>query len=473
MLPNVLIAWAHAEPKVTKPVAQIPVADVAISFAAAEKVLADEISRRLKRRGVRVYHYEESPEIDLGSKLGASLERTYGEVRLVVVLHSCSYERSPHTAVELQAALGGRAAKGGIIVVRCDSTTLPSELEQLTWWSVDRGTDRLVQALLRLLGHRPLGGPIALVIASTATSALLVWFLAALGFRSLGRWPDVAFIATALLPMAWFASVRMLPSLVQRCRSRRSNLAVLMQSRVERQIDWLGPYLAWLVAGIAIVGVASGLVVQREIRTEQDAAAALVTDLEVEHRRYWQLMGEVTGLASRLPGSVPTLDVDAAGRLQSQYQNRLAAASVVGQTIRDRLQAVPSVSADPAVAEYETGMLDLERNGDRNLGYQVQRLAEALAPGVERSEAIHRRQLVAKILTDWNALFAHQLIECDERFADVRRVLKERRDAHAERWRGVVRDATSASPRRAFPSRIAPSPDPADRPSHPQTRAHP
>ena len=64
------------------------VCDVAISVSSKNLKEAESLASLLKRRGLRVYYYEESLEVTLGVDLKDELQKIYGEAPCVIALCS-------------------------------------------------------------------------------------------------------------------------------------------------------------------------------------------------------------------------------------------------------------------------------------------------------------------------------------------------------------------------------------------------
>ena len=413
-------------------------ADIAISFAAPDKAVADEVSRRLKRRGLAVYHWEESPEITLGQALAPTLDVVYRNAAAVIVLFSVHYLQSPHTGRELTAALAGSAAQEGVFLVRLDQTAVPDALSKRAWWDLGRGTTPLVDAVARRFGRRPLTRHAMFAGAALVTAAFLVWVLVALGFRVPTRWPDSGFLLAAFLPLAWFVGVHVAPVALSQAVGRRRPGRLVLQSVVERRVEFVGPYLAWLVVLALVIVAALGVQVRRQVLATSERAAALQADLEIAHRTYYQAMSDVTRLASTAPASVPALDARRLEAIRSSYRTTVADALSQGAHIRRTLVDRAEFGASVEAEDYRTCLVSLETNANRNLGHQVDRLAEAAPPGISHSELLQRKHRLAGLLTMWNTRFAQQLIECDGRFTTLRRSLSSRRGSYASHWRGVL-----------------------------------
>ncbi|MBB4966442.1 toll/interleukin-1 receptor domain-containing protein [Saccharothrix violaceirubra] len=132
--------------------------DVALSYASADRAVAEEIAGRLTALGHRVF-YDQARQAELwGTELPVVLERIYGrESRYCVVLVSRHYVESVWAREEFRSALAGALfgpdRADSVLPLRLDDTALPGLRPTVAYLDHRRlGTDAVVRLLLEKLG---------------------------------------------------------------------------------------------------------------------------------------------------------------------------------------------------------------------------------------------------------------------------------------------------------------------------------
>ena len=141
-------------------------ADVALSFAAAQRDYVDQVAAALKARGVRCF-YDADEEIGLwGKYLAEELPAIYSEqAAAVVVFVSAEYAARDWTRLERRAALNRAVLERGeyVLPARFDDTALPGLLSDVSYVDLRTRTPQRFAAMiaekLAILGIGPSSSP--------------------------------------------------------------------------------------------------------------------------------------------------------------------------------------------------------------------------------------------------------------------------------------------------------------------------
>lgn len=415
--------------------------DVAISFGSADIKVAEEIRQRLRRRGVSVYLYVHTPEETLGADLVATLRFVYSTATLVVSIVSAHYN-TEHTRVELEAALSGEAANGGVIPVRVDDAPLPEPLQRSAWWSIAQGTDGLINALLAKLRRRPLTTPWVLMACLALSAVLGVYVLGVLGFRSLRRWPDAAFHIAIVAPLAWVGFTRTLPHLIGRRRARRLRGTVLLQTPLLRAIEFSSSYLIAAVFVIGVVASAYATVVARDVRTAYAMRSIALATLESRWTDLHGMVVTLDGIAARAATAFLPNDREKSAELSAIFQTKLDQAKTLGSTLHDSLSDSTELASDDLGVLLECSQTIL-RVLDRYIGHQVIELARPPTNGQSADSDLVGRKAKADLIISYGVLLHSTLKSADDAYAALRVSLEKHQSSWSRRWAGVVQTAVA------------------------------
>lgn len=411
--------------------------DIAISVANPDLATAQELARRLEARGLRTYLYEESPETTLGSDLRNKLHAVYSQVPIILVLLSSEY-RTTYTQIELQAALGGVASSEGVIPVLLDSTPIAAELAGRTYYTLERGSDGLVNAVLLKLRRRPFRPVVmgtAAIVSSLVGALAVVWIL---GFGDMSRFPDWLLIGLTVLPAIWAFVFRLGPWVLTAMRARRLPSQILLQSPLQAKLDSAGIYTGWLFATALPLAVAGAVVVSQDISNQLRARHALARDIRATYSDFYSAATTVTTLAARASTLIRLEDQPAAATLAIEYDSSRRKLDEMVERMTAQMTGAVYLQGSDATQGLTDCLQLLQRTADRYMGHQIQRLAatpsEALAPHLE----LERRVSVSETLSSYNMLFSESLLACDSRLTDLMSSIKAENDRFARTWHSVI-----------------------------------
>ncbi len=137
-----------------------PVYDLAVSYAGADRKVAEKIATALKRKGYRVYYDRFEPAKLLGEDLTTALGEIYEkQSRYCLVLISKSYVAKPWTNHERQFALSRalQQRRAYILPLKLDGTDLPGLSPSVGYLDIRNSS---VPEVCRLLAQK-LGAPAA------------------------------------------------------------------------------------------------------------------------------------------------------------------------------------------------------------------------------------------------------------------------------------------------------------------------
>lgn len=138
--------------------------DIALSFSAEDKWIANDIYLMLKKAGFNVYCSTNNPDF-AGGFLRTELRDIYKKSIINVMLLSCLYENKPNdsiVAMERRELLHRhlRNEAYSLFILRVDNVTIPNDIEQLTVQTIqDVGINGATKMIInRLINCYSVGG---------------------------------------------------------------------------------------------------------------------------------------------------------------------------------------------------------------------------------------------------------------------------------------------------------------------------
>ena len=407
--------------------------DVAISTASQDVELAGHIAAMLKRRGLRVYFYVHDIEQTLGFDLKTRLREIYGTASMVIAICSKAYD-TEYTRLEQEAAFAGRAGVRGLIPVKVDSAAIPPVYQDLTYWDLQEGTTGLVHAISRRFKKQSLSTPAWLMLATLITIGFYSFFLNRLGFNQPSRMPDLLFFIAGGMPAIWVLLFRLGPPTINRLRSRRK--PPLQQVVLERHLDTLGPYFAWLFGMTLILFGGYGYQRSRDLKVEANSLETLSRDLTLSFEEYYRDFALITTLAAR---SNLENDTSVAQQITIEFEEAVDRFSLTGARLRRRSENAALLSASESTKKFLEKTVALERIADRNIGYQIRELARTSDSFPSQEMQRRNRALKKKMLADWNGHFFNEMMDCQEKFRGLQGDLEMEIGAFRNQWQSILR----------------------------------
>lgn len=409
---------------------------VAVSFAAEDEKIADEIVERLREIGITAYHYKQSPDVTLGSDLVKTLDRVFSKAPIVVVIHSRHYH-TEYTAVELEAALSGAAATDGLVVVRADNYDLPEFLQSRTFWPLNQGTRSLVTSIAKKLGRRPVGPFALLGICMLITAALTIFFISWLGFSRPTRSPDAILWFAATIPFGWYLLAEVTPRIIGLVHRQRS--AGSLRGRVERVLDVGRPVLMAIAILSTISFVAFGWKEHQIIVDRFEETQALIRDTSAKRVELWSELTNISTLALKSAQTFPPQQIDLSIEYANEFERKVSTIQTICEEVSTRITKENSPATGRNAEEIVVLLDKLSTlTLDSWLGHQVRRLAEV--KGAHLSEQVYaaNRKAISDTMLSYNQLLTQQMLELDTAWSALELDLANRVSDLQSNWVGVI-----------------------------------
>lgn len=411
------------------------ICDVAISVSSKNLKEAESLASLLKRRGLRVYYYEESLEATLGVDLTNQLQKIYGEAPCVIALCSQHY-RGMTVDLEMSSALGGGAGKKGVIpVVLDDEKYIPKALQGLTFWPKGKTLIELANTVGKRFGLRSFSSIAWLAFSVSSSIVFAVYFIKFLGFNKPTRIPD-AFLYTSLsLPPLWFFFYRVLPIFIEKARPLNLEWVSSNRFTLNKYIDQVGYYCLILMyfALVSLAGYSYNVYSQQN--TVYQNSLKFGRDLSILFDEYYRDF-------TKLGVTVDKLALSNSRKENENYKRKFDEQKQVFISSGERLRGLVGSETNrqkDLVENFLRNVLVLERVADSHFSFQIRELARPLSSFPSYEEAVRSSRLKSEILLNYRTLFIETMMETQEQFRLIEGEIDKDIKKFEAFWSGVLK----------------------------------
>lgn len=411
------------------------VCDVAISVSSKNLKEAESLASLLKRRGLRVYYYEESLEATLGVDLKNQLQKIYGEAPCVIAL--CSQDYIGRTVeLEMSAALKGGAGRKGVIpVVLDDEKHIPEALKDLTFWPKGKTLIELANTVGKRFGLRSFSSIAWFAFSILSSILFAVYFIKFLGFNKPTRIPDALLYTSLSFPLLWFVFYRVLPIFIEKARPLSLEWVSSNRFTLNRYIDQIGYYFLILMyfALVSLAGYSYNVYSQQN--TAYQNSLKFGRDLSILFDEYYR---DFTNLGV----TVDKIALSNSRKENENYKRKFGEQKQVFISSGERLRGLVGSEKNrqkDLVENFLRNVLLLERVADSHFSFQVRELARPVSSFPSYEEAIRSSRLKSEILLNYKTLFIETMMETQEQFRVIEGEIDKDIKEFEAFWSGVLK----------------------------------